>query len=369
MGGSQTLKTMSEAAAHSGAQGAAEEDGTFFFTDPNRPGQSAWLRYKLKECWTLVLSLVRLRGQEGPVVLHNWWGGRALGFSHEFLESRAALADPRLAGAGLVEAQAGSGKARLWALVPAAFLMLLPVAWLVGLARLALPRGLGPLVVYCDGHLSGFVLVRAARGRGIATATLHHGLYRADDPGSIMGIRNFTADRIYLWDACTEESFRMAGTDPARLFRTGQYGFGALTPDGAQDPDCVILCPPYDARWLGLFDRLAGLLPGRTLWSLHPLLREAHADRDQAPVATASPRPGLAICGDSGAVMDALARGLPTITVAERPLTRAHLTPAEADGIDAPALTALATEARAALAEDRERFGFDDTAPPVREAS
>lgn len=343
----------------------------FFNLGGSRPALT-WARYKLKECWTLTLCVAKQRHRLGPYVAHNWFAGRQIRFSREFLARRAVAVDPRLAAAGLVEPHVTPIVLRLLALVPAALLALLPVPWIIACVA-ALSRKDGePLVVYCDGHLSGFALALAARRNGSATCTLHHGLYRMDDPGSLMGIRNFVSDRICLWDRCTEKAFLAAGFAPERLTLVGEYGFGALSADGPVDEGLAILCPPYDARQLPLFRHLLTVLPQglRAVWSLHPSLRAGHPELALTSVAEARPRPGLAICGDSGALMDALARGIPVVTISDRPLATAHLTLEQAAAVDTETLIKLAQLAKASLESDRACFGFDqafEAVPPERD--
>jgi hypothetical protein len=333
----------------------------FFYNVEGRSAALSWARYKLKECWTLTLCLAKLRGRRGPCIAHNWWMGRQIRFSREFLARRAAQMDPQLAAAGLVEPHDTPTVPRLLALGPALLLALLPVHWIIAFVAALSRKDGAPLVIYCDGHLSGFALALAARRNGSATATLHHGLYRLDDPGSLMGIRNFVSDRICLWDQRTEQAFLAAGIAPERLARVGEYGFGALSADGPAEAGLVILAPPYDARQLPLFRQLENALPGngRAVWSLHPALRADHPELAVTSVAAATPRPALAICGDSGALMDALARGIPVVSVSDRPLATAHLALGQAAAIDTAALLRLMDRAKASLARDRAVFGFD----------
>lgn len=332
---------------------------TFIHAGSDKP--LAWIKYKLKECWTLVLCLLQLRRHEGAVIVHNWHGGSGLKFTREFRDRRAAEVGPRLTEAPIVEAHAIAMPLRLLALGLAALLALLPVAWIVAVTRALLPRRIDPLVVYCDGHLSGFVLVLAASARGTATLTLHHGLYRNDDRGSVMGIRNFVADRICLWDGCTRQTFLDAGVAQERLLQVGEYGFGGLSQDGMRQADLALLCPPYNVRQIEIFKHLNAVLPGgiQTVWSLHPMLRADHPELTQVTVATVDPRPAVAICGDSGALMDALARNIPIITVSDRPLAAAHLTMQEARDARPGTLEKLIQRAGDSLAEDRRLFGFD----------
>lgn len=269
--------------------------------------------------------------------------------------------DPKLAKAPILLAHDQSVLLRALALTVALALTFLPVAAIVVLARGFLPRHLGPLVVYCDAHLSGFVLVLAARDRGEMSYTLHHGLYRGDDRGSIMGLRNFVSDRICLWDDFTLEAFARTGSSPERLLKVGEYGFGKLSSKGACKDGLVLMAPPYDAAQLALFRQLETVLPDgtQTLWSLHPILRSDHPELPQATIAMTDPKPSVAICGDSGAIMDALSREVPILTVAERPLGRAHLSHLAASTIGPGQLAVLLTIARDGLNDDRMRFGFD----------
>ncbi|MEM7237447.1 MAG: hypothetical protein AAF501_06450, partial [Pseudomonadota bacterium] len=285
--------------------------------------------------------------------------------SADLAQADPAQADPAqadLARIGLTRAGLFRGAAPL-GLCLALGLVLLPLGVLQRLTGLALAgrtRALRQVFVFCDSHLSGYLLCRALEARGVATASLQHALYRADDPGSAMNVHNRAARRILLWDRATEAELAAAGHPPARLHRIGAYGFGHLTADAPADAGLVAFCPPYDARWLALFRTLADQLPapGRHFFSLHPLLAARHPDIPARPVALAEPRPAVAICGDSGVIMDCLARGIPVLSIAARPLATTHLNPEEAGALQPQALRPLLDAARAALAADRAAFGF-----------
>jgi hypothetical protein len=331
----------------------------FIHAGSNKP--LAWPKYKLKECWALVLCFLQLRGQEGAVVVHNWYSNDTLKFTHEFHGRRAAKVAPKLEEATIIEAHAIAKTLRFLAIGLATLLALFPVATIIAITRMLLPPKIKTLVIFCDGHLSGFALVLAARAQGAETLTLHHGLYRSDDKGSIMGILNFVADRICLWDGSTRQAFLDAGVAQDRLLQVGEYGFGKLSSEAAQKANLALLCPPYNLRLLGIFKHLSSVLSEdiQTVWSLHPMLRADHKDLSQVTVATVAPRPSVVICGDSGALMDALARNIPVITIADRPLAVAHLTLNEAKTVDRTTLDGLWGLAQRSLKEDRLMFGFE----------
>lgn len=333
----------------------------FVFSHAGSHRVLAWPRYKLKECWTLVLCLLQLRTCEGTVIVHNWRGGNAFRFTSDFRKRRAARVDPDLARAPIIDAHAIGGPIRLLALCLAAFTALLPTRGILFLVRAVMPRRIDTLVVFCDGHLSGFALVLAGQCHGASTLSLQHGLYRNDDAGSIMGIRNFVADRICLWDARTYRTFLDAGVCANRLLQVGEYGFAALSSACERQTDLMLLCPPYDVRQIATFVQLADVLPKhlRVVWSLHPMLRKTFR-LSQVAVATTSPRPALAICGDSGALMDALARHIPIVTISDRKLATSHMTLKEASTADGGRLAMLCEQASRSLREDRRLFGFDN---------
>ncbi|SFE72232.1 hypothetical protein [Roseivivax sediminis] len=339
------------------------ETPTFHFRHAGSHKPLAWPKYKTKECWALVMCLMQMRGKgAGALIVHNWWGGGALSFTREFQSRRSGQIDTALPGAPIIEAHAMGIVAKVLALMLAALLTLLPITGIIAVTRRVLPRRTGPLVLYADGHLSGFALSLAAQAQPEgATYSLQHGLYRSDDIGSFMMIRNFVSGQICLWEGFTRQNYIEVGTDPARLRVVGQYGFGHLAPAEDRRAGRVLLCPPYDETQIEIFRQLETHMPEgtETLWSLHPMLRSAHSDLAQAALNTVSPPPALAICGDSGVLMDALSRGIPVITVADRPLATAHLSEAEAQAADAVTLDRLSRLAHDSLAADRQRFGFD----------
>lgn len=340
---------------------ASKEMPAFTFLHAGSHKPLAWPKYKLKECWTLVLCLLQLRGTSGPVIVHNWWAGRPLAFTREFRDMRAMTVDPQLAAAPVIEAQGTGIGLKILALLVATLLFALPLHMIGALARWAMPLGMSSMVVYADGHLSGFILVLAARSHGKHTITLQHGLYRSDDRGSAMMMRNFVADQICLWDDATLKSYLDLGVVPERLLKVGVYGFTQMRADGPVDPDRFLLCPSYDTTQIRPFHQLQTFLPegAEALWSLHPMLRSKYSDLEQAALATVIPRPALAVCGDSGVIMDALARRIPVVTISDRPLTKASMTLTDFEEMDAANLLRLSVQAAAALEIDRQVFGFD----------
>lgn len=322
----------------------------------------AWQRYKLKECWTLLLCLFKMRGHQRALVVHNWYSDASLRFTEDFCDRLAAKLDGDLTNASTVEPHRVPPILRWLTLLPAVILFMLPIGFILAFVRRLLPQPLRTMVVYCDAHLSGFLLVLAAREHGTQTFTLHHGLYRTDDPGSIMGVQNFVADQICLWDRATLDVFRGMGCAGERLLRVGQYGFSKLSSKDPQDEQLVILCPPYDTGKIAAFKHLESLLPEvmKTRWSLHPMLRPLHPELKQIRLSNTVPRPAFAICGDSGVLMDALARGVPVVTISDRKLASSHMTYEQVNTIDKNDLLSLADQASDHLQDDRRGFGFDD---------
>lgn len=332
----------------------------FTYVHAGRGGWADGVRYRLKECWILLLVLVplALRGH-GTVMVHNSIT-RNRRFTDDFIARRAGPAG--VAPDMVLDA---FGRALWWrglAALLAVPLAALPRGALVALARTFLAgraRRLDEVVQFFDAHLSGFVLALALKRLGVRTATLQHGLYLASDRGSMMGLRNFVSDRVFLWDPFTEAEFRTAGHDPARLIRTGQYGFCDRAVGRAQGSTRIALCPSYHPEDVALFRTIAAGLPGDSdlVFSLHPLLRTRFKDLAPVPIAEMTV-PRVAICGDSGAILDCLSRGIPVITVAERALTEVHLGPAEAETLSPAGWARLLEAAPTALQRDRVTFGF-----------
>lgn len=308
----------------------------------------------------LALCLVLLRGKSGKLILHNWSTSH-LRFTEEFRELRAYQIDPKLRDADILVPHRLSAVARCLAVFPALAFFLLSLRRVVRLVGRLIPDDVEVLVTFCDAHLAGFVTSLAAKGVHAKTYTLHHGLYRADDKGSTMGVRNMVSDQILLWDRATLSEFELAGYEGDRLRIVGQYGFSDPDPNGVHDENLILLCPPYDPGKVTIFEGLQRLFPEATdtRWSLHPRLRPLYPAFKQAPLLTTTPKSKLAICGDSGVLMDALARSIPIITVSERRLGSAHLTYEQVSEVDSAALQKLTQLAIESLPEDRANFGFD----------
>ena len=334
----------------------------FFFGHAGKATALSWFRYKAKECWFLARSVCQVAETDSAaLILHNSVASKTK-ISEDFVATRAANLD--LADARYATIAENCGRPAALQAAFALALLLLPVrvmtAWVQAILarRPALP---GTVVVFCDSHLAGVVLVGALKNLGVKTATLQHGLYRADDIGSRMAFENFVADRILLWDAFTKQEFLDFGLPEARLRVCGQYGFSHLIArrETAQAGNAVTLCPPYDQARVPFFLDLAkAMRPGVEIrYSLHPILRKSYPDLRAGSLAAMTPRPSVAVCGDGGVIMDSLACGIPVISVGPRRLAGAHLF------ADAPAPSrqdwdALVETAKASFNEDLRHFGF-----------
>lgn len=310
----------------------------------------------------LVLCLVALRGRSGPQVLHNW-STSSRRFTDDFAARLAGDVRPSLGGPGIVMPAELTSTIKLLAVVPATVLFLLPLRLIMAITRAMTPSQVDSIVLYCDAHLAGFAISLAMKTKGTETLTLQHGLYRSDDRGSRMDIRNFVSDRILLWDRATCDQFRAAGCESSRLQIVGQYGFADPTPCGPIDHQLVLLCPPYQSENIAHFGHIDDRLPKSftTKWSLHPMRRQSYPEHEQAVLATVSPKPKLAICGDSGVLMEALARSIPVITVSERVLAKAHLTYDQVSSLGPADIELLFQRAINNLKADQEAFGFGPT--------
>ena len=341
---------------------------TFTYAPSGHRGWPGWLRFKFKECWILVrLLLEAWPPSERAVVLHNSFTGQH--FTDAFLDHKAMEAEPALAGATKITPSSGVSAA--FALVPALLLTCLPVPVLCRVSR-ALLRRRAFAVIYCDAQLSGFVLALAYRLQGTPTATLHHGLYQHDHSVSMVGIANFVADRAFLWNEVTREAFLRGGVDEERIQVVGQYGWRVRSASKAvTEPRRIHLCPPFDEAELPLYQQISKVLAPawKTGFSLHPLLRARHAALEPQAIATLSPAPAAAICGDSGAIMDCLARHIPVVTIGGRNLATTHFRPDEAEGMTSDEWRSAIERATQSLPRDRARFGFVDTGISMHDRS
>lgn len=334
----------------------------FFFGHAGKVSALAWIRYKAKECWFLTRSVCHvLEEDNGALILHNSVQSKSR-ITEDFAANKAAelgLATARFA----TIAAPCRRPASLQALF-AALLLLLPIRIITILIKAILAQQQvlpSRVVVFCDAHLAGFVLVQALKDLGVTTETLQHGLYRADDIGSRMAFMNLVADRILLWDDFTKKAFLDFGVPVARLKVCGQYGFSDLLGrrETAQAQDTVAICPPYDSAKVPFFLDIAKLVhpAGEIRYSLHPILEKIYPDLQAEPLSNMTPRPAIAVCGDGGVIMDSLACGIPVISVGPRPLAGTHVFP------DTPVSgpedwAALVESARACFQKDLQSFGF-----------
>ena len=334
----------------------------FVYAHAGRTDRLAWLRYKAKESWYLARTLCLLGQTDARVaVIHNSVSSK-LQITREFLSLRAEGLG--LHGARLLVIPGTCGLSGLKSVLTALFFFVLPLETIQRLthARLAAAvTRVETVVIFFDGHLSGYILARALRDLGIKTATLQHGLYRNDDVGSRMALANFSSDTVYLWEALTREEFIKSGVAAARLRVCGQYGFLHLAArkSDPQSAKLVALCPRYDKDQIRDFADFSALLsPAReTCFSLHPILGRAFPDLRSKRLVTMSPRPEVSICGDSAVILDSLSCGIPVISVGPRALAHVHLfhtdpRPTESEW------ESLVLTAKAAYSDDLKTFGF-----------
>lgn len=225
---------------------------------------------------------------------------------------------------------------------------------------LAMKRPVGGIGIFCDSHLSGYLFAHAARRRGIATWSLQHGLYRADDPGSEMALLNQCTDEIFIWDEPTAAMLAQMGRGQS-VRRAGQYKYPVdyLSEGKQRDMRLIGICPPYDEDLLPYFLDIADTLSHRfeIVFSLHPSLRHLVGRHRVVPIPQWERSPAAVICGDSGVILDCLVRNIPIVAISDRPLVRTRLSFIELDN-SAPNWSVLFSSAAIALKEDLTTFGF-----------
>lgn len=342
---------------------------SFLFEHAGGTGVFAWLKYKAKESFLLARMVVALLGAQAlDLAIHNSVSSKRH-ITTGFLSERAdGYFDQNIE---LVNIIPQSALTHFIATVLAIILFISPIFVMCRLVSLIFrttrPRARSVLV-FCDAHLSGFVMCLALKEQSIPTATLQHGLYRSDDSGSTMALSNFVADRIFLWDEITWAEFIGSGVDPSRIEIAGSYGFGQLGDRRLLPVDerLAFLCPSYHYHSVDDFIQLQQSLPSIFVvkYSLHPTLRQKFQHLSMQPMGAADPRPIVAICGDSAVIMHSLACDIPVITVGKRKMASVHLWldqthPSEKDWIY------LIKRARQSLDEDRRRFGFPSHKEPT----
>ena len=334
----------------------------FVYAHAGRSDALAWLRYKAKESMFLSLSLCLLANTDARVpVLHNSVSSK-LEVTRDFVSARAK--EVGLSDARLLVALGGCGRAPVAAIFCALLLFVLPLSAMQALTQRCLAARAAKfdtVIIFFDGHLSGYILARALKSLGVKTATLQHGLYRSDDVGSRMALVNFSSDTIFLWETQTRDEFVRIGVSTDRLRVCGQYGFSHLLARRSlpQSQDTIAFCPPYDTENVAYFLELARTAPLslEIRYSLHPIFARATPQIRSEPLAGMTPRPRVAVCGDSAVILDSLASGIAVVSVGPRALAATHVF----YGGDFPCGTewnALLSRAEAALVDDMRRFGF-----------
>jgi len=322
-------------------------------------------KYRLKECWTLVLLWFLPWHTENyqPVILHNSlakpWHFK---LTQNFVESKTGRDSIGGRRASIVSVLDAGIFIRFLSACIAIPIMLLPNSVLMAISRVIMSYRLNKytppiIILFCDAHLSGFILVLALKSLDCATATLQHGLYRRDDKGSTMAFKNFVADRILLWDCITAKEFSACGY-AGRSEVVGQYKVKSQDQRFTMKQDLVFFCPPYDERLLEYFLVLAKRLGQKfdVLMSVHPLLRHRVHLKVQSIVGVKQ-LPSVSICGDSGVIIDCLAMGVPVISVGERSLCACHLEPNMLPALSVNDFNRLRKCAADNLMDDSKRFG------------
>lgn len=334
----------------------------FVFAHAGRSDALAWLRYKAKESLFLSLSLCELENTDARVpVLHNSVASK-LEVTREFVSMRAK--DVGLAGARLLDTLGARGRAPVAVIFYALLFFVLPLSAMQELTRrrVAVQAGkFDTIVVFFDGHLSGYILVRALKSLGIKTATLQHGLYRSDDVGSRMALVNFSSDIIFLWEELTRYEFLRIGVSSERLRICGQYGFSHLLVRRSlpKEQGIIAFCPAYDTKTVAYFLALARTVPSELeiRYSLHPIFAKATPWIRSEPLAGMKPRPKVSVCGDSAVILDSLASGVAVVSIGPRALATNHVFSDGASPIGAD-WNELISRAESAFDDDLRRFGF-----------
>jgi len=323
------------------------------------------LKYRLKESWIIAILFSRrwtADRKQLTLLLNVFEKSSMEEIAESFALQRRCRAAVGAQSIAIVSSVRASTARKLLTLPLAILFTLLPYRAVIALAAV-LARLKGPrdsIGVFCDSHLSGFLMVHALRRIGVRNWSLQHGLYRADDLGSEMAFANQCSDQLFIWDEPTEAVFRRMDKAGA-VRRVGQYKYAIDNIDQDRPrAGCLIgLCPPYDETKLAIFTAIERELTLKydVIYSLHPSLRHLVGQSKVAQVAAWPEKPVAVISGDSGVILDCLARNIPVITISDRKLAstgRSYEQLRNGDE-DWPALIRDATRA---LEADRLRFGF-----------
>jgi len=213
----------------------------------------------------------------------------------------------------------------------------------------------GELVIFCDGHLSGFILSNACIGLNKRSYTLCHALYRGDDNGSKMMINNCTST-IYISDEYTAKEFQKLGKG-SFVSRCSNYMTDVNARDLAAPRKTILICPPYCLQsteaWVSVVRKMEKTTGYQFIFSLHPRNKKMFPDEKVVSLVDLDFRPDFAICGDSSVIIDCLSFNIPIVTVGLRPLSKVHIEQNHLSFLYGNELRNLSRRAEESLAHDR----------------
>lgn len=328
-------------------------------------GRFDWLKiviYRLKECWSFSILIFFPWKRSGDVlVVHNYCSKYQL---QSITDNFVQLLELRNDEVSTISVLGVTRMRRIIGFICSPVVFLLPNEVLVELAKLKLRRDFRrgsptEVVLFCDSHLAGWAFGSAVSALNVPLGTLQHGLYRRNDAGSKMAFQNFISDKIYLWDWATYEEFECLGYKD-RLQVVGQYKHPNLASKKYMEVDnsLVIICPPYDKASLVFFIGLSEVLQNwvNVKFSLHPKLARS-SGLESCNLSSMDAIPRLAVCGDSGVIVDCLVLGIPVVSVGVRRLCSQHLDIENIKNISKEAFRRIQEDASLNLDIDQKRFG------------
>lgn len=338
----------------------------FTYEHAGKISLSKWYIYKSKELWILLYSLLSvILSRHDVIVIHNTEINKKY-FVEDFMDKYGYNIYNKVGSIKVICANPDLSIIKI-IIIPIAFMLtFMPVRILVRLVCYLIKskRQIKECLIYCDAHLSGYIMLLAMKELNIHTATLQHGLYRGDDKGSIMALKNFVADIIYMWDDITKNEYLKYGYEECRLIKIGQYGFFESDINASwekKDDRCYMLfCPSYSEKDVDLFVDLANNVTNikSKKFSIHPILRDRYDYLDIVDIKKIKSKPIVAVCGDSGVIMECLGRSIPIITISKRNMSSVNVQKNIINTINGDNLLNLINKAQKAIKEDRLKYGF-----------
>lgn len=178
-------------------------------------------------------------------------------------------------------------------------------------------EALSEIVLYADGHFSGFLICKFFKMFDVSTSTLHHGLYSGSDIGSKMMLINSSANTLYSWNKSVTEEYlffnralRIVDVSCVLYRKMEQEELLKLFSERKDSP-IVRIAPLASSDKLLFFRNYFSALGCNIEWSIHPIERNKLHKSGYVHTPIEKSAAGFCIVEGGTSAVDCLVNGIP----------------------------------------------------------